>query len=198
MKKLALPAAVLVGSLMVASTGLADGGKPATRTTFGPYGVSSDDHGSCGNVWAVDTEKRTFKVKRQKDGSFRLWRSDRGTFVTRSGRSPGACEKQRPHGRTVAAGKKGKFHGSLVGTVQGGTFDPNATCPADCGFTDVFIETFFGADAQFSCEGSSRDCAWNFAYGAAAQKLRFHLWTDKGTGAGSFLKERFSGDIASH
>jgi hypothetical protein len=197
MRKTVSVAAIAVGGLVLATAGLADHGHPGKRPTFGPFSVSNDDHGSCGNVWAVDTEKRTFRVKRNGDGSFRLWRFDRGTFVTRAARSPGACEKRRPHGRRVAAGKKGRFHGHLVGTISGGTFDRTATCPADCGFTDVFIETFFGSEAQFSCEGSSRDCAWSFQYIAPRQKLRFHLWSDKGTGAGTFLKERFTGDIAS-
>jgi hypothetical protein len=187
---------VLSGSLVLAGAGLAAGGPPHP-TTLGPFVVANDDHGSCGNVWAVDSEKRTYKVKRNADGSFRLWRFDRGIFITRAGHSPGACEKRRPHGRTVVAGKKGKFHGYLVGTVRGGTFNPAAACPTDCGVTDVFIATFFGPDARFSCEGSSRDCAWNLIYTSAAPKLRFRLWTDKGTGAGTFLKERFYGDIAS-
>ena len=187
---------VLSGSLVLAGAGLAAGGPPHP-TTLGPFVVANDDHGSCGNVWAVDSEKRTYKVKRNADGSFRLWRFDRGIFITRAGHSPGACEKRRPHGRTVVAGKKGKFHGYLVGTVRGGTFNPAAACPTDCGVTDVFIATFFGPDARFSCEGSSRDCVWNLIYTSAAPKLRFRLWTDKGTGAGTFLKERFYGDIAS-
>jgi hypothetical protein len=196
MKRPFFLAGVILGSLMLATSGLADRGKPP-RTTFGPFVVANDDHGSCGNVWAIDSEKRTFKVKRNDDGSFRLSRFDRGIFITRAGRSPGACQKRRPHGRTLVAGKKGKFHGTLVGTIRGGTFNPDAVCPSDCGVTDVFIATFFGPDARFTCEGNSRDCAWNIEYSSAAPKLRFRLWSDKGTGAGTFLKERFYGDIAS-
>src|SRR6266496_3296626 len=119
-----------------------------------------------------------------------------GPFVVAND-DPGACQKRRPHGRTVAAGKKGKFHGYLVGTIRGGTFNPTAVCPSDCGVTDIFIATFFGPDAHFSCEGKSRDCAWSLEYSSGAPKLRFRLWSDKGTGAGTFLKERFYGDIAS-
>jgi hypothetical protein len=197
MKRSSTLAFALVGSLALAAGGLAQGGARPPRTTFGPFVVANDDHGSCGNVWAVDSEKRTFKIKRNADGSFRLWRFDRGIFITRAGRSPGACQSRRPHGRTLAASKKGKFHGYLVGTVRGGTFNPDAVCPSDCGFTDVFIATFFGPDAHFSCEGNSRDCAWSLEYTSGAPKLRFRLWSDKGTGAGTFLKERFYGDIAS-
>ncbi|HYX88352.1 MAG TPA: hypothetical protein VE753_03195 [Gaiellaceae bacterium] len=196
MNRIVVCVCTAAGGLVLAAGGLADSGR-RPPTTFGPFVVANDDHGSCGNVWAVDSEKRTFKVKRNGDGSFRLWRFDNGIFITRAGRSPGACQKRRPHGRTVAAGKKGKFHGYLVGTVRGGTFSPNAVCPSDCGFTDVFVATFFGPDATFSCEGNSRDCAWDLEYSAAGQKLRFHLWTDKGSGAGTFFRERFAGDIAS-
>src|ERR1043166_292589 len=72
---------------------------------FGPYNVVTDDHGSCGNAWALDTELRTFTVKRNRDGTFRLWRRDRGTFLTNEGQSPGACETHGRHGATVPAGK---------------------------------------------------------------------------------------------
>jgi hypothetical protein len=187
---------VLSGVLVLTGAALAAAG-PRQPTTFGPFVVANDDHGSCGNVWAVDSEKRTYKITRRRDGSFRLWRSDRGIFITRAGHSPGACQKRRPHGRTLVAGKKGKFHGYLVGTIRGGTFNPAAECPSDCGVTDVFIATFFGPDARFSCEENSRDCSWNLTYSSAARRLRLRLWTDKGTGAGTFLRERFYGDIAS-
>jgi hypothetical protein len=190
---------LLAAAFAFAATGLANNGNGHgnAHNKFGPYDVVTDDHGSCGNAWAVDTMKRIFKVKRNRDGTFRLTRRDRGTFLTNDGQSPGACETRGPHGTVVSAGKHGKFHGFLRGTISGGQFDPNATCPADCGFTDVFIATFFGPDAHFSCEGNSRDCAWSLEYTSGAPKLRFRLWSDKGTGAGTFLKERFYGDIAS-
>jgi hypothetical protein len=197
MKRLLLVGTAITGSLLLATAGLAErGGKPPP-TKFGPFVVATDDHGSCGNVWAVDSQKRTFKVKRKDDGSFRLWRFDRGIFITRAGRSPGACQKRRPHGRRVAGGKKGTLHGYLVGTIRGGTFKPDAVCPTDCGFTDIFIATFFGPDARFSCETNSRDCAWAYEYSSRAKRLRFRLWSDKGTGAGTLIRERFYGDIAS-
>jgi hypothetical protein len=158
--------------------------------------VVTDDHGSCGNVWAVDTEKRSFKVKRNSDGSYRLTRTDRGTFVTSAGQSPGACETKGKHGATVLAGIKGKFHGYLRGNITGGTFNPNATCPADCGFTDVWIATFFGPSATFSCNTDSAKCSFNYQYHARHQGLKFHHWYDLGKGAGTLLKERFHGDIA--
>ena len=148
-------------------------------------------------TWAVDTELRTFKVKRNKDGTFRLTRRDHGAFLTNDGQSPGACETHGRHGSTVPAGKTGHFRGYLIGTISGGTFDPNATCPANCGDTDVFIATFFGPTATFSCFTDSSDCKFNFQYHAPRQGLKYHHWYDKGKGAGTLLHEKFRGDIAS-
>jgi hypothetical protein len=202
MKKRWILPGLLVAAFALAATGLADPGHGKGKghgknhSKFGPYDVVTDDHGSCGNVWAVDTEKRTFKVQAKGDGSYRLTRTDRGTFVTAAGQSPGACDKKGKHGSTVLAGIQGKFHGYLRGTITGGTFNPNATCPADCGFTDVWIATFFGPSATFSCNVNSSDCKFDFQYTAKHQGLKFHHWYDKGKGAGTFLQERFHGDIA--
>lgn len=188
---------LLAVAFFLAATGLANTGHGRGDSyKFGPYSVTSDDHGSCGNVWAADTMHRIFKVKRNRDGTFRLKRLDRGRFLTKAGKSPGACETLRPHGRTVFAGKHGRFHGFLVGTITGGTFDPKATCPSDCGLTDVFIATFFGPSATFSCFTDSPNCTFDYEYSAAHQSLRLHHWSDKGHGAGSMLHERFIWDIA--
>ena len=209
MKKRWILPGLLVAAFALAATGLADPGHGkgkgpghgkgqghGKKMKFGPYDVVTDDHGSCGNTWAVDTEKRTFKVKQNKDGTFTVTRTDRGTFVTSGGQSPGACETKGKHGSTVNAGVKGRFHGFLRGTVSGGTFNPAATCPAGCGFTDVWIATFFGPSATFSCFSDSADCKFNFHYHARGQGLKFHNWYDLGKGAGTFLKERFHRDIA--
>jgi len=164
---------------------------------FGPYDVVTDDNGTCGNAWAVDTEKRTFRVHKNHDGSYTVVRFDRGTFLTNAGQSPGACDTKGRHGSTVVAGVKGWFHGFLAGKVTGGTFDPNATCTTDCGLTDVWIATHFGAGATFSCFTDSKACLFGFEYSAFHhQALKYHHWFDKGRGAGTFLKERFRGDIA--
>lgn len=143
----------------------------------------------------MDTLKRTFTVKPNTNGSYRLIRHDRGSFLTNPGRSPGRCETGSKHGHTILANKTGTVQGFLAGTITGGTFHPNASCPANCGFTDVWIATFFGPGARFSCEHDSRDCRFDFEYDAS-KGLRWRHWSDKGTGAGSFLKERFFGDIA--
>jgi hypothetical protein len=87
--------------------------------------------------------------------------------------------------------------GTPWATVSGGTFNPNATCTGPtCGFTDVFLTTFFGPNAQFSCNTNSTDCRFNFVYKSDAPDLTFRRWQDKGTGAGEFLREEFNGDIA--
>jgi hypothetical protein len=211
MKKRWMVLGLIVGALAFATTGLAwnghgHGGKgkghphghgKSHGKVFGPYDVVTTDNGSCGTPWANDTEKRVFVVKRKHDGSFRVTRFDFGKFETLAGGSPGACNTKGKHGSTVVAGVKGRFRGFLTGTVTGGTFDPNATCPADCGTTAVWIATFFGPSAQFSCFENSQDCRFAFKYQARRQGLLFHHWTDKGRGAGTFLKERFRGDIAS-
>jgi hypothetical protein len=185
-----------LAALALAASGAADPGrgKPSHFT----YTVTTTDDGSCSTPWATDTVRRTFYVRKNLDGSYRLLRRDRGTFVTTGPTSPGACNTKGAHGTIVHAGARGKFHSFLVGRVFGGTFHPNATCTADCGFTDVFITTFFGPNAQYSCFTDSKNCRFDFEYSALAQGLKYHHWSDKGTGAGTQLKERFRGDIADH
>ena len=187
---------LLAAAFAFTTTGLANDvhGNPSLK--FGPYSVVTNDPGSCGNTWAVVTEKRIYKIKRNVDGTFRLTRLDHGTFRTRAGRSPGACETGSSHGSRVSARKTGKFNGYLTGTIAGGTFDPNATCTGDCGFTDVFIATYFGANATFSCFEDSTDCTFSYQYHALRQHLKHHHWYDNGRGAGSLLHEKFRGDIA--
>ena len=116
MKKRWILPGLLVAAFALAATGLADPGHGKnTKKKFGPYDVVTDDNGSCGvTAWAVDTEKRTFTVKRNHDGSYRVTRHDRGTFLTNAGQSPGACETKGKHGSTVLAGIQGKFHGYLL------------------------------------------------------------------------------------
>ena len=182
----------------------------AAKLTFK---VASTDHGTCQtHAWATLDLKRTYFVKKHKDGSYTLVRFDRGSFVTLAGQSPGACDTTGAHGQTVKAGVQGRVTGYLRGTVTGGTFDKNATCTAaDCGNRDVFLKTFFGPTAQFSCDTNSTDCKFNYKYvakkhafkkhglkkqAAENQGLLFHRWQDKGTGAGTLGTEVFNGDIA--
>jgi hypothetical protein len=209
----------IVAAFALAAAGLADPGdqgkvKKRSKLTITTV---SEDHGSCGNVWAMDTLQRTLLVKRNgggddddgaddngkggaKAGTFTVTRRDRGTFVTLAGQSPGACDTTGRHGHVIVAGVKGKVEGFLRGTVTGGTFNPNATCNAACASTTpTLIAAFFGPNAKFSCFTNSTDCKFNFNYTARASgnpPLQFRHWQDKGKGAGTLLKEEFSGDIA--
>jgi hypothetical protein len=202
-KRLLILSTVVLGAMLfvvaaVAKPGPGKGPKPKAAHGKLTFVVNTTDNGSCGGPWANDTVKRTFIVKLNADGSYTLTRRDRGMFVTLAGVSPGACDTTGRHGHTVRAGVKGKLVGFLRGTVTGGTFNPNATCTGpDCGFTDVFLTTFFGPTAVFSCFENSSDCKFNFNYTAARhQALLFRHWQDKGKGAGTMLHEVFHGDIA--
>jgi hypothetical protein len=206
MKRLMILSTVVLGAMLVAAAALAHPGpgkKANSKSLNARHGkltfvVETTDNGSCGAAWANDTVTRTFIVTAKADGSYTLTRLDRGKFVTLAGVSPGACETTGRHGHTVRAGVHGKLVGFLRGTVTGGTFDPHATCTGDtCGFTDVFLTTFFGPNATFSCFENSSDCAFNFNYTAAHHQalIRRH-WQDKGKGAGTMLHEKFHGDIA--
>jgi hypothetical protein len=202
MRKLLTIAVTAVAALSLTATGFADPGKEKKAKKHAKYTftVTTTDNGSCGQPWANDVVRRTFQIKKNKDGSYTLTRRDRGAFTTIGGASPGSCDTTGNHGLTVVPGVKGKLSGYIRGTVTGGTFNPNATCTAsDCGFTDVFIAAFFGTGAQFSCFTNSTDCKFNFNYTAPAKSnppLRYRHWQDKGKGSGSMLSEEFNGDIA--
>jgi hypothetical protein len=94
MKKRWILPGLLVAAFALAATGLADPGHGkgkghGKQGKFGPYAVVTDDHGSCGNAWAVDTEKRSFTVHKNQDGSYTLLRRDRGTFPDERRPEPG-------------------------------------------------------------------------------------------------------------
>ena len=85
---------------------------------------------------------------------------------------------------------------SLQGTVTGGTFNPSATCTAECTSSD-FVSAFFGATAQFTCNNGYAGCRFSFEYTAQRhhrQGLLYHHWVDRGTDG---VNEIFIGDIAS-
>jgi hypothetical protein len=200
-----------LAALALAAVGAADPGegkgkhKGQSKQKAGKmsFTVTTTDNGSCGAAWANSVLHRTFHVKDNGDGTFTLTRRDRGTFTTIGGASPGACDTTGKHGHTVLPGVKGKLVGYLRGTVSGGTFNPNARCTApagECGFTDVFLATFFGPSYQFSCWTNSADCKFNYNYtaprGGTPLKLVYRHWQDKGKGAGTMLQEEFIGDIA--
>ena len=199
MKRLLIQLTLLAGALALATAGLADpGGKgKAKKSGHGRFSaqVVVPDGGTCGNPWATDTSKRTWSVKANKDGTFRVTRKDKGTFATIGGASPSACSgTAKKHGQLVNAGVRGKLRGYLSGTVSGGTFNPTATCNAACiGDTTAFIAAFFGAGAQFTCSLGYAGCKFNFEYSSPNKSLVFHHWQDKGTNG---VSEQFVGDIA--
>jgi hypothetical protein len=203
MKRFTILIALVAGALALAAVGLAEPGhgkKAKSGHAKFTFTMTTTDNGSCGNPWANDTETRTYSVKDNGDGTFRVRRMDKGTFTTLAAQSPGACGSNR-HGAAVLAGVQGRFRGYLVGTVTAASFNPDAVCAAgaDCSSRAGFIATYFAPGATYSCDQNSTDCKFNFNYTARAKdnpKLLFHHWQDKGKGAGTLLVEKFHGDIA--
>jgi hypothetical protein len=207
MKRLAILVIVAGSALLLAAASLADPGKGKGNDKGKGHGdqgrltmnVVTSDHGTCQqNVWATDTLERSYTVKKNNDGSYRVSRKDKGSFVTTGPASPGACETGSKHGHVLTAGYTGKVHGYLNGTVTGGTFNPNGTCTAECSATD-FIAAFFTPGAQFTCNNGYAGCKFDYEYTAQKHtkqltaRLAYHHWEDKGVdGATEVLK----GDIA--
>ncbi len=102
------------------------------------FTVTTADHGCAFLVWATDHVRRTFTVRQHEGGSYTVSRHDRGTFTTTGPSSPSAdpCPdviRRGKHGTTLLPGVVGRMHGYIVGTLSGGTFNPNGTCAAECG-----------------------------------------------------------------
>jgi hypothetical protein len=208
MRRLIIPFVLLAGVLTLTASGLADPGdkgkgKAQGKNKFSFPLTTTDRRCDGTEPWATLTEKRTYQLHKNKDGTYRLRRVDKGTFTTVEGKSPGNCAANKSkHGQLIRAGVTGRFGGYLEGTITGGTFNKNATCTAPC-FTDNFISAFFGTGWVFSCEAaSSADCKFNYNYTAPSRaanrpKLLVRHWQDRGKGAGTMLVEHFKGDIAS-
>ena len=212
MRRMVISFVLLVGVLTLATSGLADPGggkgkdkgKEQGKNKFSFALTTTDRRCDGSEPWATLTEKRTYQVHANGDGTFRLRRVDKGTFTTSAGKSPGNCAANTSkHGQLIRAGVTGRFGGYLEGTITGGTFNKKATCAAAC-FTGDFISAFFGAGAVFSCDGAtnSTDCKFNYNYTAPSRsengpRLVVRHWQDKGKGSGTTLDEHFHGDIAS-
>ena len=205
MKRIALILSLFVGALAFTAVGIADPGhgkghkgekSQSSKNNKFTYTVTTTDGSSCGaeQVWATDVVQRTFQVKKRGPNTYSITRWDRGRFTTLGTLSPGKCETKSNHGSTVKAGVVGKMNGYLVGTVTG-TYNKNATCTVDCGFTDTFIATHFGAAAvnTFTCFNGYAGCKFNFQYSSNDKSLKFHHWQDRGTNG---VTEEFVGDIA--
>jgi hypothetical protein len=118
-------------------------GDPGQQGNQGPSGINSPlvytytdsvgpDSGDCGNAWATDTYDRTFVVEPQADGSFTVFETVNGTFLTAAGVSqpnPASCP-----GTSQTGVVNGNFYGTESWTVsapssgQSADFDPNASC----------------------------------------------------------------------
>ena len=176
--------AVIVALLAGGGTSAADGARE-----FGPYAITSPDSGTCGNDWANDSFTRRFIVQPNDDGTYtlRIVNTD-GSFVTIDGRSPGACEAGDRHGQLISGDVTGTMHGELVGTVQGGTLNLNATCGDPC-YMSTFTHVFFGAAATFTCVDGGGTCDYAYEYASGAPGLGYRQWTNASRGN--------SGDISS-
>ena len=148
MRRIAIPFLLVAGVLALATAGLADpGGKGKAKGGHNRYSaqIVVDDHGTCGNKWAKDTSNRTWTVKKSQNGTFRVTRKDKGTFVTMAGKSPGACDTTGKHGSLVNAGIKGKFRGYLPperlrGTVGEGAIVHSAANVYWPGWTEITVQ----------------------------------------------------------
>ena len=201
MKRFALILSLLIGALAFTAAGIAGPGQGGAKSQSSKnnkfkFTVTTTDGSSCGaaQVLANDVVQRTFKVKKRGPNTYSITRWDRGRFTTNGTLSPGKCETKGKHGSTVKAGVVGHMEGYLVGTVTG-TYTKNAACTVDCGFTDTFITTHFGAAAvnTFTCFNGYAGCKFNFQYSSKDKSLKFHHWQDRGTNG---VTEQFVGDIA--
>jgi hypothetical protein len=197
----------LTAALALSAVAFGDDGNKQPHPNKATTTITTTDNGCAGNPWATDTLRRTVKVHANGDdddnnatpGTMRVRLEDKGTFVTLAAVSPGNCpENKTRHGTAIRAGVTGTVKGFIEGTVTGGTFNPKATCTANPCTKAVFIAAFFGPTAKFSCLSTSSDCKFKYDYHAKrSQQLLFRHWVDRGKGAGTLLKERFTGDIAS-
>lgn len=103
------------------------------------------------NAWAVDAYRRTFVAQTSRDGSGNYTVTERylnGRFVTRSGPSPGSCD--RHGGGSVRAGIRGTFAGDKTIVVSKGAYDPTAVCTRDlCDNSLDFVANVYGLDATY-------------------------------------------------
>jgi hypothetical protein len=90
------------------------------------------DSGDCGNAWATDSYSRTFVVEPQANGSFTVFETVSGSFLTMTGvaePNPADCATSSQTGDV-----DGNFEGSESWTVpapaagESADFDPTATC----------------------------------------------------------------------
>jgi hypothetical protein len=192
--------ALALGALSFAAASSAHDGQHRHHGKSAPFRytttVAVADKGCDDHVWANDTTKRTYVVKKNDDGSYRVTAIDRGLFTTVAGVSPQGCAKveNTHHGATVTAGVKGHFAGYLTENITGGTFDSKATCAAVCDRAG-FVKSFFGASAQ---ENLNKDMSYLYVFMSQDPSLKYHVWLDRGHAGATpgSLKTVDRGDIA--
>src|SRR5919108_1119770 len=128
MRRFVTAVLLVVGVLALTNAAVADPGdngqgKKQGKNRF-TFILTAADNGSCDTPWANDVIRRTYSVKDNGDGTFTLRRTDKGTFTTIGGPSPGACETGSKHGHLVRTGVTGRFGGYIVGTVKASAFNP--------------------------------------------------------------------------
>jgi hypothetical protein len=209
MRRFIIVSVLAAAALALAAAGAADPGdghgkgKAHSFTAKGgkiTMQVVTTDHGCSFRPWGTDRIKRTYKVRKNENGSYTVRREDKGRFTTLAGLSPSAdpcpgVTRKGKHGTTLLAGMTGKMHGYIQGTVTGGTFNPTGTCTAECTNAD-FVAGFFTAGSTFTCSQGYAGCRFNFSYTAQrqkTQKLKYHHWVDRGLNG---VSETFIGDIA--
>src|SRR5207253_3189367 len=137
----------------------------------------SPDSGTCGPDWADDTFDRHFTVQTRTTGITVIEQFKRGTFVTRGGFSPGACEIDSKHGSTVNPGVTGEMHGYFIITNVSAQTSTSPFCDAtlmtneNC-TTTKFIDTHFEPCYHVTCEVTT----FFDHYSSGDQKLIYHEW----------------------
>ena len=176
-----LPALALVMAMILPGTTHAAG-----RTAqFGPYASTSQDSGTCGNDWAMDSFDRNFRVDTRPDANGNYTVEERfsnGSFVTIAGDSPGACG-DNPRG-TIAEGVTGTMQGNFTIIVYGGSYNADGCDTGDCSTTAGFVSSVFGS--------TSYDVpTFRFEFTAGGPDLSWHTWKNASDDRGGN-----SGDIA--
>lgn len=149
-------AAATVASL--ATIAYATSGSSGTKE-LGPFrGSGVQIGGSCGNTWGTlnDITTRYSVYPPNRDGTTTAVQTVDGVLTTIAGKSPGACVGGPDNGNTIGADVRVTLHATEMETINGGVFNPNAQCAAQC-FTAAFVPAFFGAGATVTPDLSFED-----------------------------------------
>ena len=191
MKKRWIVPGLLVAAFALAATGLADPGHGkgkgqghGKKSKFGPYDVVTDDHGSCGNTWAVDTEKRTFKVKQNKDGTFTVTRTDRGTFRPRPARAPALARRRASTARPSMPASRAASTATCAARSPAAPSTRLPRARPTAGLPTCGSRPSSARARRSRASSDSADCKFNFHYHARGQGLKFHNWYDLGRARG--------------